>query len=178
MNWSLINKALNIILIILVAGYVIYFFYKQPKYKSGEKAKDFTATLLSGQTFKLSDLQGKYVMLDFWGSWCGPCRKENPELVSLYEEFKEKTFNTSGGFEMVSVAIETKKENWLRAVQYDGLSWKYQIGQFERFKSPIATLYGVKEIPTKYFISPEGNILMVNPTISEIKTYLSENQQK
>jgi hypothetical protein len=55
------------------------------------------------------------------------------------------------------------------------LSWKYQIGEFERFKSPIATLYGVKEIPTKYFISPEGRILMVNPKISEIATYLDEN---
>jgi len=175
MNWPLINKTLNIILVLIVVGYVVYYFYKQPKYESGEMAKDFTATLLNGETFKLSDLKGNYVLLDFWGSWCGPCRQENPELVSLNNEFIGKNFKSAGGFEIVSVAIETKKESWQKAIQSDGLTWKYQIGEFERFKSPIATLYGVKEIPTKYFISPEGRILMVNPELSDIKLYLDEN---
>lgn len=138
-------------------------------------ANDFTATLLDGQSFKLSDLQGKYVLLDFWGSWCGPCRRENPELVALYRDTRDVTYKGAGGMEIVSVGIETKKESWLKAIQSDGLSWKYQIGEFERFKSPIATLYGVKEIPTKYFISPEGRVLMVNPKLAEVKSYLAEN---
>ncbi len=177
MNWPLFNKALNIILFLLVVGYVVYYFYKQPKYESGEMSQDFTATLMNADTFKLSDLKGNYVLLDFWGSWCGPCRQENPELVSLNNEFKGKNFKSAGGFEIVSVAIETKKENWQKAIQSDGLTWRYQIGEFDRFKSPIATLYGVKEIPTKYFISPEGRILMVNPKVSEIKSYLDENME-
>lgn len=175
MNWPIINKILNILLIILVLGYVVYYFYKQPKYDSGEMANDFTATLLDGQAFKLSELRGKYVLLDFWGSWCGPCRRENPELVALYSETRDTNYKSAGEFEIVSVAIETKKESWLKAIQSDGLTWMYQIGEFERFKSPIATLYGVKEIPTKYFISPEGRILMVNPKLSEVKSYLAEN---
>lgn len=174
MNWPLVNKALNIILVLLVVSYIFYYFYKQPIYKSGEMSKDFTATLMDGQSFKLYDLHGKYVLLDFWGSWCGPCRRENPELVSLYHTFNNKDFKSAGGFEIVSVAIETKRQSWEKAIQSDGLSWKYQIGEFERFKSPIAILYGVKEIPTKYFISPEGRILMVNPEISEIAAYLDD----
>ncbi len=175
MNWAMINKALNSLLIVIVIGYIIYYFYKQPIYKSGEMSKDFNATLIDGQSFKLYDLHGKYVLLDFWGSWCGPCRVENPELAALYNTYNNRDFKSAGGFEIVSVAIETKKESWEKAIKSDGLSWKYQIGEFERFKSPIATLYGVKEIPTKYFISPEGRILMVNPKISEIATYLDEN---
>jgi thiol-disulfide isomerase/thioredoxin len=176
MNWPLINKALNIILVFLVLGYVVYYFYKQPKYESGETSKDFTTTLLNGEAFKLSNLRGKYVLLDFWGSWCGPCRRENPELVKLNNEFSGKSFKTASGFEIVSIAIETKQESWQKAIQSDGLNWKYQIGEFERFKSPIATLYGVKEIPTKYFINPEGRILMVNPSVSEVSDYLNEQK--
>lgn len=174
MNWKLINKVLNILLVLIVAGYIGWFFYKQPKYDSGELASEFSATLKDGSAFHLQDLKGKYVLLDFWGSWCGPCRRENPSLVALYNETRNMTFKASGGFEIVSIAIETKRESWEKAIQSDGLSWKYQIGEFERFKSPIATLYGVKEIPTKYFISPDGRILMVNPSIQEIKSYLDE----
>lgn len=175
MNWSLVNKMLNVLLVIIVLGYIIYYFYKQPIYKSGEMAKDFEATLLDGDRFKLSALQGKYVLLDFWGSWCGPCRRENPELVSLNKSFHDKEFKSAGGFEIVSVGIETKRESWEKAIHSDGLVWKYQIGEFERFKSPIVTLYGVKEIPTKYFISPEGRILMVNPSVSDVMEYLAQN---
>lgn len=175
MNWKHLNNGLNILLVILILGYVGYYFYKKPIYKSGELAKDFTATLINGEHFKLSDLHGRYVLLDFWGSWCGPCRRENPAIVSLYNTFEGKEFKSAGGFEIVSVGIETKSDSWEKAIQSDGLTWKYQIGELESFKSPIATLYGVKEIPTKYFISPEGRILMVNPKISEINSYLAEN---
>jgi thiol-disulfide isomerase/thioredoxin len=178
MNWTIVNKALNILLVILILGYVVYYFYKQPKYDSGELASDFTTTRLDGQSFKLSELRGKYVLLDFWGSWCGPCRRENPELVALYRDTRNMHYKSAGGFEIVSIAIETKRESWEKAIQSDGLSWIYQIGEFERFKSPIATLYGVKEIPTKYFISPEGRILMVNPKLSEVKSYLEENMEQ
>ncbi|MBC7884014.1 MAG: TlpA family protein disulfide reductase [Saprospiraceae bacterium] len=178
MNWSKLNKFLNIILVLLVTGYVIYYVYRMPKYKSGEKAQDFTSNLISGDSFKLSELKGYYVLLNFWGSWCGPCRKENPELVMLYQSMKDKTFTTAGRFEIVSIGLESEKGKWERAVQIDGLAWKYQFVELDRFSGPIAKLYGVKELPAKYFISPEGMILMVNPKISEIHDYLDERQDK
>ena len=177
MNWSVVNKVLNILLVVIITGYVVWYFYKQPKYDSGEMAQNFESTLLDGSAFKLSDLRGKYVLLDFWGSWCGPCRQENPELVKLYQDIKSMHLNADGGFEIVSVAIETKRENWKKAIQSDGLNWKYHIGEFERFKSPIATLHSVKSIPTKYFISPEGRILFVNPSLDEIREYMVEMRE-
>jgi thiol-disulfide isomerase/thioredoxin len=176
MNLNIFNKLLNVVLVLLVLGYVINYFYRLPKYESGEMSKDFSATLADGTAFKLSDIKGKYVLLDFWGSWCGPCRQENPSLVALYNKTQNKSYKNAGSFEIVSVAIETKEENWRKAILSDGLTWKYQIGEMDRFSSPIATLYGVKEIPTKYFISPEGRILMVNPKIEEISDFLSENE--
>jgi thiol-disulfide isomerase/thioredoxin len=170
-----LNKILNILLVVLVAGYVIHYFYKRPKYDSGTEAKEFEAKLQSGENFKLSDLRGNYVLLDFWGSWCGPCRKENRELVPLYQEMQSKAFKNAGGFEILSVGLESKKESWEKAILNDGLTWKYHIGEFERFSGPIAKLYGIKEIPSKYFINPEGFIVLVNPSIDEVKSYLLEH---
>ena len=178
MKWSSINKFLNIVLIVLVIGYIINYFYRLPKYESGEKALDFTSTLLSGDTFTLSQLRGSYVLLDFWGSWCGPCRRESPDLVSLYNEMKEKKFKAAGSLQIVSVGIETKKESWEKAIQNDGLIWPYHIGEMDRFSGKIAKLYGVREIPTKYLINPEGVILSVNEDISEIRSYLLEQTEK
>ena len=86
------NKILNILLVLLVIGYVLYYFYKQPKYINGEMAPQFTAQLIDGAEFSLSEMKGKYVLLDFWGSWCGPCRRENPSIVKLYDRLNGKTF--------------------------------------------------------------------------------------
>jgi len=166
------NKILNILLIIIIFAYAGYYFYKKPKYANGEKAPQFSATLIDGSSFELKDLEGSYVLIDFWGSWCGPCRKENPDLVSLYNEFKDASFKDAQGFKMVSIAVETNERRWKAAIDKDQLNWKYHIAQLERFKSPIVSQYGVKEIPTKYLLNQKGEIIGVNLSAYEIAEML------
>lgn len=145
-----------------------------PKYKSGERAENFEALLPDSTVFRLDDLKGHYVLLDFWGSWCPPCRKDNKKLVELYKTHGNKTYNKSSRLEIVSVGLETNKDNWQRAILADGLQWKYHIVELERLKGPIATKYRVREIPTKYLIDPSGHIIMVNPEVEKIVKYLDE----
>jgi thiol-disulfide isomerase/thioredoxin len=171
------NKVLQIILLVILVGYVINYFYRKPKLAEGQKALDFSAELISGEKFQLTDLRGRYVLLDFWGSWCGPCRKENPALVELYHETRDKTYKDASGFDIISVAIETKKSAWLKAVQSDGLVWPYQIGEFERFSSPVASLYKVREIPTKYLLDTSGVVILVNPKVEDIRQFLKDRQK-
>jgi thiol-disulfide isomerase/thioredoxin len=166
------NKILNILLILIIFGYAGYYFYKKPKFSNGEKAPQFTATLIDGSSFELKNLEGSYVLIDFWGSWCGPCRSENPKLVNLYKEFKDASFKDAEGFEMVSIAVETSEKRWKAAIEKDALSWKYHIAQLDRFKSPIVSQYGVKEIPTKYLLNQNGEIIGVNLPTEQIAEML------
>jgi thiol-disulfide isomerase/thioredoxin len=163
--------------IFIAVAYFANMLYRLPKYDAGEKSTDFTAVLSDGSQFSLSSMRGSYVLLDFWASWCGPCRRENPALVALFNETRGKHYQEAASFEIVSIAIETNEEKWQRAVSQDGLVWKYQIAEFDRFSSPLATLYGVKEIPTKYLIDPQGQIIRVNPAIEEVASFLKEQEE-
>ena len=122
---SILNIALVAILILFIARR----FYMKPKFINGEQTPDFSAQLIDGTPFQLSQLKGNMVLLDFWGSWCGPCRAQNPGLVKLYDQFHGADFRGIDDFEIVSVAIEKQgdRERWLKAIESDGLKWKYQL---------------------------------------------------
>lgn len=168
-------KIAIIMLLLMGLGLGVNHWYRLPKYHSGDIALPFSATLADGKAFALRDLEGQYVLLDFWGSWCGPCRKENPALVRLYQKFNKQSFKDASGFEIVSIAVETKEDKWRKAIQDDNLYWPYHIGELQRFSSPTVQLYGVREIPTKYLISPQGKIIMVNPSFETLNDFL-QNQ--
>lgn len=169
-------QLIKILLLLVVVAIVYYFLLRQADHKQGKKAPGFEAELINGQKFNLSELRGDYVLLDFWGSWCPPCRKENPQLVSLYKSFNNKKSQNNEGFKVVSIALEKNDKSWRDAANRAGFTWPHQIVQLSKvvILSPLAQKYAVKSIPAKFLIDPEGTILMVNPSIDEIDDFLSK----
>ncbi len=148
--------------------------YQAPKFANGYEAPNFTGTKPDGSTLQLQDFRGKLVLIDFWGSWCPPCRAENPDLVKLYNTYHNASFANAQGFEIISIAVETEKEAWLAAIQKDGLLWDTHVSTLERFNDPIVEAYGVKEIPSKYLLNEKGLIIAVNPDTRQLEKLLKE----
>jgi peroxiredoxin len=118
----------------------------------GQVAPDFTLPDTEGKPFTLSSLRGKYVLLDFWASWCGPCRQENPNVVATYHEFKDKNFTVLG------VSLDKEKSPWLSAIKEDGLEWK-QVSDLKYWNNAASTLYNVESIPYNVLIDPKGAVI-------------------
>ena len=171
------GRVLNILIIGVVLLIIGRYFYMKPRLINGERAPAIQAQLKNGQAFELSDLQGQYVLLDFWGSWCGPCRAESPELVQLNKSLASAKFEDAEGFSIVSIGVEDNAARWEKAINQDGLYWPYHImdtaTSLRFFDGKIANDFGVKQVPTKYLLNPQGQIIAVNPSIAEIQERLS-----
>ncbi|WP_345954313.1 TlpA disulfide reductase family protein [Mucilaginibacter sp. PAMB04168] len=132
----------------------------------GVLAMDFTQNDVNDKPVKLSDFKGKYVLVDFWASWCAPCRAENPNVVKTYNQLKGKNF------EIIGVSLDDKKAAWLKAIETDGLPW-VQVSDLKGWKNDVALKYGVSAIPENILIDPTGKVIAKNLRGEELMTKLS-----
>jgi thiol-disulfide isomerase/thioredoxin len=132
----------------------------------GKEALDFMQPKLDGKPLRLSDLRGKVVLLDFWASWCGPCRRENPNVVKIYDKYKD------AGFTVLSVSLDKDKNAWQEAIKRDNLSWANHVSDLKAWSNEAAQLYKVTGIPFTVLIDKEGKIIKTNVRGEELELLL------
>lgn len=130
--------------------------------KVGDKAPDIIQESVNGEVLKLSSLRGQMVLIDFWSSWCKPCRRENKHLVKAYNKFKNRKFKNGTGFSIYSVSLDSHKKMWKRAIEKDSLIWKHHVSDLKAWSGAVAKKYHVRSIPQSYLIDGEGNIVAKN----------------
>ncbi len=137
----------------------------------GNPAIEFTQNDTIGQPVSLKDFRGKYVLVDFWASWCGPCRAENPNVVQAFNKYKDK------GFTILGVSFDQSKENWVEAIHKDGLAWN-QVSDLQYWNNAVGKLYGIQSIPQNVLVGADGKIVAKNIRGEELQKTLAKIFEK
>jgi len=140
---------------------------QKPASLVGRPAPEFTLPDVNGKPVSLNSFRGKYLLVDFWASWCGPCRRENPNVVKAFQQFKDKNFTILG------VSLDETKEAWMKAIVQDQLKWT-QVSDLKHWESSVVGLYGIQGIPYNVLLDPDGKVIAENLTGSSLERKLSE----
>ncbi|MCF8365173.1 MAG: TlpA family protein disulfide reductase [Bacteroidales bacterium] len=135
---------------------------KETGLQIGNILPDITLNDVNGKPLSISELRGNIVFVDFWASWCSPCRRENPAVVETFNTFKGQKYKDATGFKIFSISLDNSRSDWIKAIETDGLIWPEHVSDLQGWRSVAAKKYGVRAIPMNYLIDQNGIIIAKN----------------